>query len=70
MRRVQIEARAYVAAKGSSRESMILGRVYGLLEAGTIAGYWRRRDADAAGELVAQRYRVSRIQQQHSVIDG
>jgi hypothetical protein len=38
-----------------------LGRVYGFLEAGTIAGYWRQKDTQAAASLIENRYRLSKI---------
>ena len=40
---------------------MQLGRVYGLLEPGVIAGHWRKRDADAAANLIENRYKLSRV---------
>ena len=40
---------------------MQLGRVYGLLEAGTISGHWRNCDADAAASLIENRYKLSRV---------
>lgn len=61
VRRIQLEARTFANAKGSSREPMALGRVYGLLEAGVVLGYWTRKRADAAGELVRHRYRIDRL---------
>lgn len=60
LRRIETEARAYANADTSSA-LIRLGRVYGLLEAGVIAGHWRRRDSEAAGELVRHRYRLGRI---------
>ena len=42
-------------------ESLRLGRVQGLLEAGVLAGYWRKRDSAAAAELVQHRYRLSKL---------
>jgi hypothetical protein len=56
--RIVREAHAYAAADYLTRD-LRLGRVQGLLEAGVIAGYWTRRDAEAAAELVRHRYRVS-----------
>jgi excisionase family DNA binding protein len=60
LRRVETEARAF-ANSDSSFSQLRLGRIYGLLEAGVIAGHWRRRDSDAAGELIRHRYRVSKL---------
>ena len=60
MRRIQVEARAYANAP-RHRDSMQLGRVLGLLEAGVIQGHWRKKDADAAASLIEQRYKLSRV---------
>ena len=40
---------------------MHLRRVYGLLEAGVIAGHWRKKDADSAASLIENRYKLSRV---------
>lgn len=60
LRRVEIEAKAFANADSSAAQ-LRLGRVYGLLEAGVIAGYWRRKDSAAAAGLIQHRYRLSRI---------
>lgn len=60
LRRIEAEARAF--ANGDSTASQLrLGRVYRLLEAGALAGYWQKRDADAAAELIRHKYRLSRV---------
>jgi hypothetical protein len=58
--RIEAETRAYANAP-RHRDSMQLGRVYGLLEAGVLEGHWRKRDADAAANLIENRYRISRV---------
>jgi hypothetical protein len=60
VRRIQAEARAYANAD-PGRDRYQLGRVHGLLEAGVIAGYWRKKDADAAASLIENRYKLSRV---------
>jgi hypothetical protein len=40
---------------------MQLGRLLGLLEAGVIEGHLPRKDADAAANLIEQRYKLSRV---------
>lgn len=52
VRRIVVEARAYANAD-PGRDKLQLGRVCGLLEVGVIAGYWRKRDADAAGVSIS-----------------
>ena len=60
LRRVEVEARAFANSDGTTSQ-LRLGRVEGLLEAGVLAGYWRKRDSAAAAELVQHRYRLSRL---------
>ena len=60
LRRVETEARAYANSDGSASQ-LRLGRVYGLLEAGVLAGYWRRKDSEAAANLVRYRYRLAKL---------
>jgi predicted DNA-binding transcriptional regulator AlpA len=60
LQRVETEARAFANAERSMAQ-LRLGRVYGLLEAGTIAGYWRQRDSQAAAALIENRYRLSKV---------
>ena len=60
LRRVEVEARAFANSDGTTSQ-LRLGRVQGLLEAGVLAGYWRKRDSDAAAELVQHRYRLSKV---------
>jgi hypothetical protein len=59
-RRVEVEARAFANSDGTTSQ-LRLGRVQGLLEAGVLAGYWRKRDSAAAAELVQHRYRLSKL---------
>jgi hypothetical protein len=47
LRRVEVEARAFANSDGTTSQ-LRLGRVQGLLEAGVLAGYWRKRDSVAA----------------------
>ena len=60
LRRVEVEARAFANSDGTTSQ-LRLGRVQGLLEAGVLAGYWRKRDSAAAAELVQHRYRLSKV---------
>lgn len=60
LRRLETEARAFANSDASSAR-LRLGRVYGLLEAGVIAGYWRKKDSAAAAGLIQHRYRLSRL---------
>ena len=60
LRRVEVEARAFANSDGTTSQ-LRLGRVQGLLEAGVLAGYWRKRDSAAATELVQHRYRLSKL---------
>jgi hypothetical protein len=60
LRRVEVEARAFADSDGTTSQ-LRLGRVQGLLEAGVLAGYWRKRDSAAAAELVQHRYRLSKV---------
>jgi predicted DNA-binding transcriptional regulator AlpA len=60
VRRIEIEARAYANAP-RGKDQMQLGRVYGLLEAGVLEGHWRKKDAEAAANLIENRYRLSRV---------
>lgn len=60
LRRVEAEARTFANSDGSMSQ-LRLGRVYGLLEAGVIAGYWRRRDSEAAASLVEHPFRLSKL---------
>ena len=60
LRRVEVEARAFANSDGTTSQ-LRLGRVQGLLEAGVLAGYWRKRDSAAAAELVQHRYRLSKL---------
>jgi predicted DNA-binding transcriptional regulator AlpA len=55
-----VEARAFANSDGTTNQ-LRLGRVQGLLEAGVLAGYWRKRDSAAAAELVQHRYRLSKL---------
>jgi hypothetical protein len=54
VRRIEAEARAYANAP-RHHDSMQLGRVLGLFEAGMIEGHRRKKDADAAANLIEQR---------------
>ena len=60
LRRVEVEAHAFANSDGTTSQ-LRLGRVQGLLEAGVLAGYWRKRDSAAAAELVQNRYRLSKV---------
>ena len=60
VRRIESEARAFANAP-RHKDQMQLGRVYGFLEAGVIAGHWRKRDAEAAANLIENRYKLSRV---------
>jgi hypothetical protein len=55
-----VEARAF-ANSDETTSQLRLGRVQGLLEAGVLAGYWRKRDSAAAAELIQHRYRLSKL---------
>jgi hypothetical protein len=52
--KIETEARAFANSAAMS-SSLRLGRVYGLLEAGVIAGHWRKRDAAPARPLMRAR---------------
>ena len=60
LKSVQVEAKAF-ANSDSSTNQIRLGRVYGLLHAGVIAGHWRKKDSEAAAELIRHRYRLSKL---------
>lgn len=60
LRRIESEARAFANSDSLSGQ-LCLGRVYGLLEAGVISGFWRKKDSAAAAELVQHRYRLSKL---------
>jgi excisionase family DNA binding protein len=60
LRRIEVEARAFANSDGTTSQ-LRLGRVYGLLEVGAIAGCWRRKDSGAAADLIRHRYRLSRV---------
>ncbi len=60
LRKIEGEPHAYANSDASSAP-LRLGRVYGLLEGGVMAGYWRQRDTETAGELVRHRYRLGRL---------
>ena len=49
LRWIEVEARAFANSDGTTSQ-LRLGRVQGLLEAGVLAGYWRKRDSAAAAE--------------------
>jgi predicted DNA-binding transcriptional regulator AlpA len=53
--------RRHFANSDGTTSQLRLGRVQGLLEAGVLAGYWRKRDLAAAAELVQHRYRLSKV---------
>ena len=59
---MEVEARAFANSDGTTSQ-LRLGRVQGLLEAGVLAGYWRKRDSAAAAELVRHRYRFSKLRE-------
>jgi predicted DNA-binding transcriptional regulator AlpA len=42
------------------KDQVQLGRVYGL-EAGVLEGHWRKKDADAAPNLIENRYKLGRV---------
>ncbi|MDP9234686.1 MAG: hypothetical protein M3P01_09070 [Actinomycetota bacterium] len=49
--RIEVEARAFRNADATTR-NLRFGRILGLLEAGTILGFWSRKSASRIGDAV------------------
>jgi hypothetical protein len=60
LRRIEIEALAYANSDQTVRE-IRWGRVLGFIEVGVAFGFWSKRAADGAANVLGHRYGVRRV---------